>query len=271
MTASYGNIARTNGLKFEQLMVDHFNKIENKTKFVDKIKLLYPDITLDGFFVKCPSNKVESLIGKKTTRKADIWYCYNDTKLGISVKMSNKGTQYQIISLNNFVKILETKYDSIMDIDTNTSFKKFLGLIEPSPQQLKLLQVNRKPKLKYKKRFWMHEIDSQQQDLVINFLKNNYSNILKIILSNGVCKNIEDTANIFIFNNDYYSKTKNISPVVLLYDELVSKISGECKITNLGNLELSRFIGLQQKGSGNKYNKTCLQFKDRGSSKILMK
>jgi len=108
MGLHYGEIARSNGLLFEQIITDYYNNNENHMSLlISKISNYLPDVSIEilktGRLIKCGSDKVESIYDKKTTRKSDIYFNYKngslDTNIGISVKMSNKGTQLQVISL----------------------------------------------------------------------------------------------------------------------------------------------------------------------------
>ncbi len=232
---NYGSEARLNGLNFEKYIVDYYNISENKKIFVDKVKNKYPDIDILGEFYLA------------STKKADIYYKTFNYNIGISVKMSNKGTQLQIVSLDNFKKYLEF-YDIKLSQIQEDIFKKFLGILKPSKEELKTLNIKRTKQNKNSYRYWLTEIDNA--DSIIDFLRINYSLIIKFILCDGLCKNKDDKADFFIFNQSYYTKTKIIDPVIYSYDEILKKLTGTPNITKNGNLELCRTIGLQRKGSG---------------------
>ncbi len=133
---NYGTEARLNGLNFEKYIVDYYNIPENKKIFIDKVKNKYPDIDISGEFYLASTKKVDSIYDKKTTKKADIYYKTFNYNIGISVKMSNKGTQLQIVSLDNFKKYLEF-YDIKLSQLQEDIFKKFLGILKPSKEELK--------------------------------------------------------------------------------------------------------------------------------------
>ena len=181
--------------------------------------------------------------------------------------MSNNGTQLQIISLEILEKYLELNNVKIGN-KTKKILKKFLGIIKPTDEEHNILIKNRNGILKNKKRWWMNEMDIKEQDRIVNFLNTHYNLLLRLILRDGLCVNNEDKADLFILNNSDYSKTKKINPFILTLYELISKFSGNPKITNNGSLELNNLIGLQRKGSGVETSANCLQFKDRGYGKI---
>jgi DNA (cytosine-5)-methyltransferase 1 len=267
MSTNYGNIARENGLLFEDIIVNYYNSIDNKFKLIPYIKNITKDLSpndseddiLNGKLIRCSQDKVESIHSSKTTRKADIWYEYltNEQKsdngshlkinrkcIGISIKMSNKGTQLQIISLDILIKYF--KYNNII-IDNNIIiiFKKFLGIEQ--------------------NRCWMTDMTLDEQSSIIKFLNIHKDLLYQLIFCTGLCKNYIDKAYLFIFNNSYYTKTKIISPVILTFNDVkMEYLYGAINITKKGNLELCDNVGIQRKGSGKGKQREYIQFKDRG-------
>ena len=80
-----------------------------------------------------------------------------------------------------------------------------------------------------------------------------------------MCKSEDYKANIFILNNSYYTQTKVIDLRFFTFEELIELTGvGEPKITDNHNLELSKHIGIQMKGSGKGSSYHSIQFKDRG-------
>ena len=268
---NYGLIAQKNGNIFEEKIVEWCNKEENKIKVLKKLG--YNNVEnkyCAGYFKKCPSDKVKSIHSKKTTRKSDIWYIEEDKKIkiGISIKMSNIGTQLQIISLEIFESYLK-KNNIKLGNKTKKILKKFLGLIEPTYDEQLILNKNRNNLLQNKKRWWINELHLEEKDKILQFLKSHYDLLLKLILTDGLCVNSEDKASLFILNNADYTKTKKIEPIILTFKELISKFKGSPKITINGSLELNDLVGIQRKGSGSGSSSNCLQFKDRGYKKFL--
>lgn len=261
---NYGEIARSNGDKFEIEICEYYNKYENNKKIVNIIREIYPDISLDGKFIKCDSKLVKSIHRKKTKRKTDIWYQTEEKKIGFSVKMTNKGTQLQIISLSIFIIYLNSRGIK-MNEKTKVGFEKFLGLIKPTKDELKIFNESRTKKNKNKQRYLMYELEQETQNRICMFLKTHYSIIIELILKTGLCMEEEDKANLFIFNNVSYTNTGKIQPYIYNYSELKEKYKEDVKITKLGSLELNKYIGLQMKGSGKKGSSAyhSLQFKLR--------
>lgn len=247
---NYGEIARVNGDIFEKKVCDFYNLPPNRSKLISKLKEKYQDLNENGKFFVYDKKKVESIYSKKTTRKADIYYETEKYKIGISVKMSNRGTQLQIVSLCNFILYLKNN-DIKMTTYQEEIFKKFLG-IKPAT-----------------KRWFFNELEEKDGNEIIKFLHDSYDIIINFILSESMCKNKSDMAEFFIINNSYYTKTKKISPIIYNLEEMVKLVSGTPKITKSGNLELSSCIGLQRKGSGKGTSAECLQFKDRGFKKKM--
>ena len=168
MTTNYGNIARSNGLLFEELIVNYYNN--EKQKIVPYIKNLYNDdenIILMGSLVRCPQNKVDSIHSVKTTRKSDIWYIYLDKYISFSVKMSNKGTQLQIISIEILSKYFRY-YNIIIDTNIICIFKKFLGIDQD--------------------RCWMTDMTTDDQLYITNFLNLHKELLYKLIFVMGFVK-----------------------------------------------------------------------------------
>lgn len=265
----YGEIARSNGLEYEEKLTKYLNEnIEEKYKIINLIKSKYSDLEDNGKFICFGKDKVESIYTKQTTRKADLYYKTKKYSIGISVKMSNKGTQLQIVSYDNFKIYLESNGIRITPKQEEI-FKKFLGIIKPSKEEIIILNKTRKSNNKNKKRYWMNELQDDDKKRTIDFLNTHYNQIIKFILSDGMCKHSIDKAEFFILNDSYYTKTKKIIPKMYTYEQLYKLLIGSPKITKDGNLELSSTIGLQRKGSGNNSSAECLQFKDRGLKKIL--
>ena len=114
---SYGEIARTNGIKYEEEIYKLLSNLINISKFIGPIT---PNTD-----IKLISNeKVKSIIkNKKTTSKSDILIINDGIKYPISIKMSNEGTQLQIISLDNFKYYC--KYNDLsFNNDIENVFKK---------------------------------------------------------------------------------------------------------------------------------------------------
>jgi DNA (cytosine-5)-methyltransferase 1 len=256
---SYGEIARSNGLRFEEIIVEYYNDEKNKLSLLNKIKEQFGfDIEniKNGRLYRHDQNKVDSIHSKKTTRKSDIYFKCDDIQFGISVKMSNKGTQLQIISLE-ILKLYFEYHNITIEKDIEDSLKLFLGI-------------------ETEKRIWIHQLTKLQQERIVSFLTTNKRLILKLIYCDGLCRNNNDKASLFIFNDSYYSKTGEIKPVILTYTDILQKLIGDILITKTGNLQLCNQIGLQRKGSGKSSSAKCLQFKDRGfkndfKSKIINK
>jgi len=182
--------------------------------------------------------------------------------------MSNKGTQLQIISLEIFESYLK-KNNIKLGNKTKKILKKFLGLIKPTYDEQLILNKHRKKQLQNKKRWWMNELQLEEKNRILQFLKSHYDLLLKLILTDGLCVNSEDKSSLFILNNSDYTKTKKIEPIILTFEELISKFKGVPKITKNGSLELNDLVGLQRKGSGSERSANCLQFKDRGYKKLF--
>lgn len=244
---TYGEVARTNGLLFEQVIIDYYNNNNTeKLKLLNKISEQFNidiETIKNGELCRFQQNKVESIYGKKTTRKADIYYKSNGRQFGISVKMSNQGTQLQIISLEN-LKIYLRHHAIVVQNDIETLLKRFLGIGCD--------------------RLWLTDFSTEDQSKIISFFKSTKSLLLKLIYSDGLCKKEEDKASIFIFNNSYFTGTKEVVPFVLSYNDILSRSEGDTLMTKLGNIQLCKKIGVQRKGSGKSSSATCLQFKDWG-------
>jgi len=256
---NYGEVARSNGLKFEEKICSYYNKPENFSSIFKKMKEIYPNIDCEGKFIKCDAKKVVSKHSKKTTRKTDIWYITPKVKVPFSVKMSNKGSQLQIISLNIFLLFLES-VGVKMNEKTKSYFEKFLGLQTPSIGELQKFNKKRTKRNKNKQRYLMNELEKEGKDRIVNFLKTHYDKIIELIFFSGLCVDDDDKAEMFIFNNSYYTKTKEIKPFLFNSQEIKKKYKENVKITNLGSLELNKKIGLQMKGSSKGASYHYLQF-----------
>jgi hypothetical protein len=137
--STYGNIARLNGFEFENKLSAFININEDIKKYlVNKIsRYLNVNIELNKVILtKIPNKKVKSIHSKLTTPKADIWLEVYQQKIPISVKMSNKGTQLQIISIEIFEKYF-TYIGKTIPSDVVITLKKFCGLIPPTLEELK--------------------------------------------------------------------------------------------------------------------------------------
>lgn len=302
-----GEIARSNGILFEKNIYDlivlgiRVLKEHNKTikldlnnitvediipvcntlnltdiKSVENIISFFKDLNkyyifnINNITVKLISNeKVSSISNKLTTSKSDIVIYNNDIPIPISIKMSNKGTQYQIISLDNFLIYLNYKNiyynDEIIKV-----WKKFLGLIPPSLEELVVLNQFRKEEFKNKNRYWLCELTQYEKITIELFLYKNKKLLIEFCLKNGMCLHNENKAELFLLNNDSYTETKNINFVLLDFKDFYKKLNkGKCKITKNGNLQLTDYIGIQRKGSGIGNSSSYIQFKDRGYKHIL--
>ena len=262
---NYGEIARKNGDKFENEIVASLNtqNLEIRKKI---LKFLNINEDQNIFFEKVPSKKVTSIYGtKKTTSKADIWAIINNKKYPISLKMTNEGTQLQITPVSNFLKYMEKNNVEVTPL-LKRGFEKFCGLIEPDKELLSILNTKRNDKLKNKKRFWMHELEKDERSEIISFLKFNKEKILKFIFSDGMCLEDQFKPTLFIFNKVSFTNTQTLDPIFYTLDDVINVYGkGDVKITKDGSLEISKYIGLQMKGSGKeKASYHSLQFKDRG-------
>jgi len=262
---NYGEISRSNGDKFETKICEYYNNNpEYFSIIINKLRDSYPNISSNGKFIKCDSKHVKSIHSKKTKRKTDIWYQTKEKKISFSVKMTNKGSQLQIISLTIFISYLHFKGVKITE-KTKVGFEKFLGLIKPTKTELIFFNKNRIRKNRNKERYLMNELDQETQNRMCMFLKNHYSIIIELILRTGLCMEEDDKANLFIFNASSYTDTNKIEPNVYNYSQLKEKYKENIKITKKGSLELNKYIGLQMKGSGKKGTSAyhSLQFKLR--------
>jgi len=267
---SYGEIARLNGIKFEQ---EIFTLLSTNKNFINRIKNISNMENEEIDNISMISNKrVKSIINNKlTTSKADIIiYMKSNKYIPISIKMTNKGSQFQITTLNNLITYLECK-NILVPNQIKIMFEKFLGIIKPSTDEL--IELDKKRKIKNCKRYWLNEFLEEEQECFIEFIKNIKIHLLQFCICDGMCQNLENRANIFIINTVSYTDTNIIKPIILNYDMLLEKIDiGIPKITKDGNLELNKYIGIQRKGSGkNELLRQGLQFKDRGYNYILEK
>lgn len=260
------------------VLVDDY--IENFVKpfqycfyFWKQLKKYYPyDLKNDFISIKIiDDHKVDGIGSKKTTSKSDLLLKINDVEIGISVKMTNFGTQLQIISVNNFIKYIEHVSNEIIGQDVIHIFYKFVGYIQPSDIEMTELNKKRRPKLKYRKRFWINELSDHEQRFIISFLTKYKSYILQLIYCDGNCCCKKNKTQLFLFNNANYSKTKMIDIKLFNYQDLLQKLDDDVpSITKNGNLQLNKNIGLQMKGSGNGDHYHNLQFKDRGYKKMII-
>ena len=184
--------------------------------------------------------------------------------------MSSEGTQFQIVPLHNLLQYLLYKNISCND-DVIKVWKKFLGLIEPSDDELKYLNIKRKDKYKNDKRYWLNELSIIEQLTIELFVYINQYALLEFCLRNGMCLEKHNQAELFLLNTESYTKTENINFIILNYDDLLKKINvGKPMITEKGNLQLNKYVGIQRKGSGKSLShKNSIQFKDRGCGKLF--
>ena len=251
-----GERSRFNGIKYEN---EVYQLIKNKDHtFTDLYNKLYNEVHLIG------NKKVQGITNKKTTSKSDIVI---DNKIGISVKMSNMGTQLQIVSLNNFIKYCEYN-DVTINNDVIKVFKKFLGIIQPTISELNNFNTHRCDRNKNKKRYWLTELTTIEQLILLIFLKHNVKILLRFCLVDGMCVETQYKPSYFLINTNRYTDTNKIDFCLLSTEELINKYKGNVEITKLGNIQLNNNIGLQRKGSGPINSANCLQFKDRGFKNI---
>lgn len=276
---NYGEVARKNGEIFEEKTALLINNSEDeKAKLILKLKndsrLLkysFNYLMRNSRIEVINRSKVNGIIGRKTTSKADIWFIIDDIKIGISLKMSESGTQLQVIPLLNFIGYMEYNNVNISEC-VITGLKKFCGIIKPNNEELVKLNESRSERNKNKSRYWMNELFKNEQDEILSFLNNNKDLILRLILKEGLCSEPEYMADYFILNKSDFTKTGKISLEYLSYDDMLKYFTeGDCIITNNNSLEISKHIGLQRKGSGSGASKNSLQFKDRGYKNILEK
>ena len=264
---SYGEIARKNGIQYEVEVHKIFNNGISSLQKVNK----YIPINLDNVSIELISNrKVNSITGKKTTSKSDVIIYNNNVAIPISIKMSNKGTQLQIISLHNFLQYLSYKNISCND-DITKVWKKFLGITVPNDDELTQLNINRNDNCKNEKRYWLRELSIIEQLTIELFIYINQYALLEFCLRNGMCLEQPNQAELFLLNTESYTETGNINFVVLNFVDLLQKINvGKPMITKNGNLQLNKYIGIQRKGSGKSLShKNSIQFKDRGFNNLF--
>lgn len=266
-TISYGEIARRNGIQYEIEVFNFFNSGIVALQQVNK----YIPINLDTVRIELISNrKVNSIGEKKTTSKSDIIIYNNDKPIPISIKMSNKGTQLQIISLQNFLRYLLYKNISCND-DVINVWKKFLGITVPNDDELNQLNIGRTDNNKNKKRYWLNELSVIEQLTIELFIHINQYVLLEFCLKNGMCLEQPNQAELFLLNTESYTETGNINFRILNFDDLMQKINiGKPMITKEGNIQLNKYVGIQRKGSGKSLShKNSIQFKDRGFNNLF--
>lgn len=268
----YGEIARTNGDLFEKITC---TKYETSSEFRESLHSKISEYFGVDFSSKTEfhleqkhSGLVPSIYGKKTKSKTDITLVGKDVSYGISVKMSNKGTQLQIIPLKNFWIYFEYNNIKVPDI-VKEGFNMFCGLGFIKPPQI--VRMARAPKLRKYQRWWLNEMDAKVVNEMVNFLKTHYHLILQLIFSNGLCLNDEDKPKIFIFNNSYFTQTSNFVPTILSMDDILKMYPENVRVTKNGNFQISNGLGLQMKGSGKGSAYHSLQFKDNGTKKKIEK
>lgn len=266
-TRSYGEIARSNGIKYEKEVTDILN---NSIATLKQLNRFVP-INLSNVRTELLSNKkVPSIFGVKTTSKSDIVVYNNDIPIPISVKMSNKGTQLQIISLKRFLEYMKFKNINC-NRDVIRVWKKFLGITVPDNKELLKLNKNRTKKCKHMKRYWLNELSIKERLIIELFIYVNKDALLEMCIKNGMCSETENKAEYFLINSNSYTEYGTINFTILSYDELIKKIDvGKPMITKNGNLQLNKYVGIQRKGSGKTLAaKNGIQFKDRGFNKIF--
>jgi DNA (cytosine-5)-methyltransferase 1 len=264
---SYGESARKNGIQYE---IEVFNIFNNGIAALQQVNKYIP-INLDTVRIELISNrKVNSITEKKTTSKSDIIIYNNDTPIPISLKMSNKGTQLQIISLQNFLQYLSYKNISCNN-DVINVWKKFLGITVPNDDELNQLNTDRPDNNKNKKRYWLNELSVVEQLTIELFIYINQYALLEFCLRNGMCLEQPNQAELFLLNTESYTKTGNINFCILNFDDLMQKINiGKPMITKGGNIQLNKYVGIQRKGSGKLLShKNSIQFKDRGFNNLF--
>ena len=255
----YGEIARSNGIQYEE----EVRKIMNDSISVLQKVNKHFTINLDNSRIELISNKqVDSIIqGEKTTIKSDIIIHNNGISHGISVKMTNTGTQFHAGPLHYFLEYLSYKNISCND-DVIKVWKKFLGIIVPNDDELKKLNINREDKRKNSKRYWLNELSKMEQLTIELFISINRYALLEFCLRNGMCLEQPNQAEFFLFNTESYTETKNINFVILNFDDLLQKINvGKAMITKDGSLQLSKYVGIQRKGSGGLSQKNTFNLK----------
>ena len=264
---SYGEIARRNGIEYELKV----HKIINDAILILQKVSKYIPINLDKARLELISNKqVDSIItGKTTPSKSDLILYNNDIPHGISVKMTNTGTQYHSGPFDNFYRYLSYKNISCND-DVIKVWKKFLGITVPTDGELKQLNINRIDKYKNKKRYWLNELSIMEKLTIELFIYINQYALLEFCLRNGMCLEQPNQAEFFLLNTESYTETKNINFVILNFDDLLQKINvGKPMITKGGSLQLNKYVGIQRKGSGGLSQKNNIQFKDRGFNNLF--
>jgi DNA (cytosine-5)-methyltransferase 1 len=242
----------------EHTMRNMMVSIIQLTKFIG-------NITSDTEIKLLSNKKVESIYERKTTSKTDLIITNNGIDYPISVKMTNQGTQLHVSPFDN-MKLYCEKNDIHMSHNVETVFKKFLGITKPTEEELKQLNMNRNERQQNKDRFWINELKYHDQLCIDLFIHKNKEKLIKFCVVDGLCLNDIHKPKLFILNKKSYTDTKIIDFNVCSYAELYKMISiGKSGITKNGNLELSKHIGVQRKGSGKTDTaKNNIQFKDRG-------
>jgi hypothetical protein len=175
-------------------------KLQEEIVLNMKKKFMTVIINLDNVKMELLSNKkVNCITGKKTTSKSDIILYNNNIPIPISIKMSNKGTQLQIISLNKFLQYLTYKNISC-NIDVVNVWKKYLGIVVPNDDELKHLNINRTNKCKNKKRYWLNELSIMEQLTIELFIYINQYALLEFCLKNGMCLEQSNQAELFLLS-----------------------------------------------------------------------
>lgn len=266
-----GNEARKDGELFEEKI---FNLLKNKEsvlrkKLELKIKkdfILTENSTFE--YELLGNKKVESIFGDYTTSKSDINIKIKDLNVerhvGLSLKKNIGTTQAMITSVSRFFDVLEKK-----NIEFNSNVLESIQLI--CGELFKEEICSNKESFR-NKRHYIDELPLEMKKDLVDFLKDNLSNLLKILIKEGSILDKKYHADYTIYNLVNYSENLNyeVVPIIVNNEDLIEyNVKKGLRLTNKTsrngqNIYLGDY-NLKRKGSGTEKARKYLQSQSRFS------
>jgi DNA (cytosine-5)-methyltransferase 1 len=246
---SYGSSSKKNGHLYEEISASNI-RLALRTGVLDF--LMDGEITITVVDKK----KVESFEDKKTTSKSDLIIDIYGKRLGVSVKCTNGKNQLHLTSIGMFSKFMSYIQKPLSQL-CHTAMEKYLGVIEPTKEELKTFNDSRHKRNIGQKRYLAHELKPEEQKAILDYLKEYQFEILDMACRTGFCKDAVHYAECMLVSAGKFNETGETDSHLIKISEYINSLRiGDPYFTETGNIMLSNNVSFQRKGSG---NPTCIQ------------
>jgi DNA (cytosine-5)-methyltransferase 1 len=242
--SSYGSSSKKNGHLYEDITASNL-RISLRTGELDF--LMGGEIIISVI----DNKKVYNFEDGKTASKSDLMIDMYGKKIGVSVKCTNGKNQLHLTSIDMFTRYMSCMMKPIPSACL-IGLKKYLGVVEPTEDELNQLNPLRHKRNIGQKRFLAHELNLAEQEEILKYLKEHKLFILDMACRTGFCKDAINHADFMIVSIGKFNETCETGNNLIRTSDYIASIQiGDPYFTKTGNIMLSDNTSFQRKGSGN--------------------